>query len=360
MPRPSRMSPGIPRPTLLPALLVLLLSAALALTTLTVPAPAAAPGGAWTVREPGAPRDGVTAVVRLDPADGTLTLTARKGAVTVLEPAPLGIVTSAADLTSGLRAECRHTRQVTERYSMTTGKQLRRTARMTETRFTFTGRDSARLGGGGPGRGRRRRLPLRPARLRHGHRRAGGVRVPAARRRAGLAHAVLGQLRAPVRPGHGARGARSPAAPPPSPAGSPWERPGRPPTSVSRSTSPTDGPSTATPARPPNSPRAGPCRATGPCGCRGVRPGGYDLTVRAEYRAPDRPGAGVLEVERPVRVFVPEPGVTYVSDLPFTSASNGWGPVERDGSNGETDPGDGGPLALAGTVRQGPRDARGR
>lgn len=146
MPRPSRMSPGIPRPTLLPALLVLLLSAALALTTLTVPARAAASGGAWTVREPGAPRDGVTAVVRLDPADGTLTLTARKGAVTVLEPAPLGIVTSAADLTSGLRAESRHTRQVTERYSMTTGKQLRRTARMTETRFTFTGRDGARLG----------------------------------------------------------------------------------------------------------------------------------------------------------------------------------------------------------------------
>ncbi len=145
MPRPSRMSPGIPRPTLLPALLILLLSAALALTTLTVPARAAAPGGAWTVREPGAPRDGVTAVVRLDPADGTLTLTARKGAVTVLEPAPLGIVTSAADLTSGLRAESRRTRQVTERYSMTTGKQLRRTARMTETRFTFTGRDGARL-----------------------------------------------------------------------------------------------------------------------------------------------------------------------------------------------------------------------
>ncbi|MEU9551258.1 glycoside hydrolase family 97 catalytic domain-containing protein [Streptomyces werraensis] len=146
MPRSPRTSPGGPRRTLLPALLTLLLSAALALTTLGAPARAAEPGGAWTVHQPGAPRDGVTAVVRLDPAEGTLTLTARKGATTVLEPAPLGIVTSAADLTSGLRADSRHTRQVTERYSMTTGKQLRRTVRMTETRFTFSGRDGARLG----------------------------------------------------------------------------------------------------------------------------------------------------------------------------------------------------------------------
>ncbi len=146
MPRSSRMSPGGPRRTLLPALLTLLLSAALALTTLTAPARAAGPGGSWTVREPGGPRDAVTAVVRLDPADGTLTLTARKGATTVLEPSPLGVVTSAADLTAGLRPLSRHTRQVTERSSMTTGKQLRRTARMTETRFTFAGRDGALLG----------------------------------------------------------------------------------------------------------------------------------------------------------------------------------------------------------------------
>ncbi|MCO4697051.1 glycoside hydrolase family 97 catalytic domain-containing protein [Streptomyces sp. RO-S4] len=146
MPRSSRMSPGGPRRTLLPALLTLLLSTALALATLTAPAHAAGPGGSWTVREPGGSRDAVTAVVRLDPADGTLTLTVRKGATTVLAPSPLGIVTSAADLTSGLGPVSRHTRQVTERYSMTTGKQLRRTARMTETRFTFAGRGGARLG----------------------------------------------------------------------------------------------------------------------------------------------------------------------------------------------------------------------
>ncbi|MEU3160697.1 hypothetical protein ACPCAJ_23870 [Streptomyces griseoincarnatus] len=94
MPRSSRMSPGGPRRTFLPALLTLLLSAALALTMLGAPARAAGPGGTWTVHQPGAPRDGVTAVVRLDPADGTLTLAVRKGATTVLEPAPLGIVGS--------------------------------------------------------------------------------------------------------------------------------------------------------------------------------------------------------------------------------------------------------------------------
>ena len=40
----------------------------------------------------------------------------------------------------------------------------------------------------------------------------------------------------------------------------------------------------------------------------------------------------------------------YVSDLSWTSSSNGWGPVERDRSNGEDAAGDGLPLTLAGTV----------
>jgi hypothetical protein len=44
------------------------------------------------------------------------------------------------------------------------------------------------------------------------------------------------------------------------------------------------------------------------------------------------------------------PSATYVSDLPFTSATNGWGPVERDRSNGELAGGDGHPITLNGTV----------
>ena len=41
---------------------------------------------------------------------------------------------------------------------------------------------------------------------------------------------------------------------------------------------------------------------------------------------------------------------TYLSDLTWVSASNGWGPVERDRSNGESLAADGGPLAIRGTT----------
>ncbi|GAB3818577.1 hypothetical protein GCM10028820_21160 [Tessaracoccus terricola] len=43
-------------------------------------------------------------------------------------------------------------------------------------------------------------------------------------------------------------------------------------------------------------------------------------------------------------------GGTFLSDLEFTEATNGWGPVERDGSNGEQEAGDGGPITLSGTT----------
>lgn len=41
-------------------------------------------------------------------------------------------------------------------------------------------------------------------------------------------------------------------------------------------------------------------------------------------------------------------GRTFVSDLPWTSARNGWGPVERDRSNGEQGAADGRPLKIGG------------
>ena len=44
----------------------------------------------------------------------------------------------------------------------------------------------------------------------------------------------------------------------------------------------------------------------------------------------------------------PGPGTHAVSDLPFLSANNGWGPVERDTSNGEQAGGDGGPITIYG------------
>ncbi|WP_158846006.1 glycoside hydrolase family 97 catalytic domain-containing protein [Saccharothrix deserti] len=69
--------------------------------------------------------------------------------------------------------------------------------------------------------------------------------------------------------------------------------------------------------------------------------GTVDVPVFAEFRAPGHPR---VHVEKAVRAFVPPPvptGAQYVSDLPFMSESNGWGPVERDQSNGETSGGDG-------------------
>ncbi|GAB3175917.1 hypothetical protein [Streptomyces incanus] len=59
---------------------------------------AAEPGGeSWPVRQLARAREGVSAEVRVDTVDGTVTLAARRGGVTVLEPAPGGIVPDTAD-----------------------------------------------------------------------------------------------------------------------------------------------------------------------------------------------------------------------------------------------------------------------
>ncbi|GIG60876.1 hypothetical protein Lfu02_52480 [Longispora fulva] len=48
---------------------------------------------------------------------------------------------------------------------------------------------------------------------------------------------------------------------------------------------------------------------------------------------------------------VPPPtGISQLSDLSWRSATNGWGPVERDRSNGEQAPGDGRTLTIGGTT----------
>ena len=56
--------------------------------------------------------------------------------------------------------------------------------------------------------------------------------------------------------------------------------------------------------------------------------------------------------ERIIRSVPPPPpaGTDAVSDLPFLSATNGWGPVERDTSNGEQAPGDGHPITINGVT----------
>ncbi|AGL19711.1 glycoside hydrolase family 97 catalytic domain-containing protein [Actinoplanes sp. N902-109] len=91
----------------------------------------------------------------------------------------------------------------------------------------------------------------------------------------------------------------------------------------------------------------------------GTTPGYVDVPVAAEFTFagdpgyPDRPGAHPVHVEKAVRTLVtpPDPtGTPALSDLPFLTESNGYGPVERDLSNGESAAGDGHPLTLHGTV----------
>ncbi|MEU4244046.1 NPCBM/NEW2 domain-containing protein [Actinoplanes sp. NPDC026619] len=75
----------------------------------------------------------------------------------------------------------------------------------------------------------------------------------------------------------------------------------------------------------------------------GAQPSTAALTVTVPY-----PG-GTARDERIVGNYAPPPaGSVAVSDLPFLSATNGWGPVERDTSNGEQVAGDGKTITIAG------------
>ena len=61
---------------------------------------------------------------------------------------------------------------------------------------------------------------------------------------------------------------------------------------------------------------------------------------------PDFDGGTVRRVR-----FDTGPGTgTYLSDMTPTSATNGWGPFERDRSNGEKGAADGGPITLGGVT----------
>ncbi|WP_285686594.1 glycoside hydrolase family 97 catalytic domain-containing protein [Actinoplanes sp. NBRC 103695] len=84
-----------------------------------------------------------------------------------------------------------------------------------------------------------------------------------------------------------------------------------------------------------------------------VVPAGTTGTIELPIVATYRWKGETVHVEQVVRVFVPPPapaGDAWVSDLPFLSESNGYGPVERDLSNGEQSAGDGNPITLRGTA----------
>ncbi|MFE2315263.1 NPCBM/NEW2 domain-containing protein [Streptomyces sp. NPDC059441] len=88
-------------------------------------------------------------------------------------------------------------------------------------------------------------------------------------------------------------------------------------------------------------------RVTAP---EGTAPGSYDLTLKAAYRSPTGTHATrVLPLTVSV-VAAPPSGVSYLGDLPWLSTTNGFGPVERNTSNGESAAGDGHPITLGGVV----------
>jgi hypothetical protein len=80
----------------------------------------------------------------------------------------------------------------------------------------------------------------------------------------------------------------------------------------------------------------------------GALPQAARISAIAHYRQSGRSQRN--DDERIVRAVPPPPpaGTDAVSDLPFLSASNGWGPVERDSSNGEQAAGDGSTITING------------
>lgn len=82
----------------------------------------------------------------------------------------------------------------------------------------------------------------------------------------------------------------------------------------------------------------------------GTPTGAYAIDLTATYRYGSGKN-GVQTTRVLAQVLPPAPtGANALSDLAWVSASNGWGPVEKDTSNGEANAGDGKPLTIAGTV----------
>ncbi|MFF8909083.1 NPCBM/NEW2 domain-containing protein [Streptomyces olivaceoviridis] len=88
-------------------------------------------------------------------------------------------------------------------------------------------------------------------------------------------------------------------------------------------------------------------RVTAPSG---TPTGSYGLTLTTNYRSPSgTPVTRTLALTASV-VVPPPAGTSYLGDLPWLWATSGWGPVERNTSNGESAAGDGNPLTIGGTV----------
>lgn len=82
----------------------------------------------------------------------------------------------------------------------------------------------------------------------------------------------------------------------------------------------------------------------------GTPTGSYDLTLKASYRSPTGVRVATALTVTVSVVVPPPPGTSPLSELPWLSALSGWGPVERDTSNGENAAGDGHPITIGGVV----------
>jgi alpha-galactosidase len=80
----------------------------------------------------------------------------------------------------------------------------------------------------------------------------------------------------------------------------------------------------------------------------GTPTGSYGLTLKAVYRSPAGARAETVVPLTASVVVAPPAGVSQLGDLPWMSTANGWGPVERNTSNGESAAGDGHPLTIGG------------
>jgi alpha-galactosidase len=81
----------------------------------------------------------------------------------------------------------------------------------------------------------------------------------------------------------------------------------------------------------------------------GTAPGSYPLSATARYAWDDGTRSDSTTGELEVLVPNPPPSAdAYVSDLEWTSSFNGWGPAERDRSNGETGSADGHTITIGG------------
>ncbi|MGA5299049.1 glycoside hydrolase family 2 TIM barrel-domain containing protein [Nucisporomicrobium flavum] len=86
-------------------------------------------------------------------------------------------------------------------------------------------------------------------------------------------------------------------------------------------------------------------RVTAPAG---TDVGNYELTATAVTTTPT--GFTSTTTATATTTAPLPPGWSWLSDRPYTATANGWGPVEKDRSNGEQAAGDGGPLTIAGTA----------